>query len=567
MRYASDTYGVMRSAIVGVVMAGAVACAGCLPEPTPAVGKHLVPARDVEYVTLSRGADGEAGDDVVYVKQKDPPTPIPESGGLVGYPADLFAVSTGGGATRRLAEDISPALGGLVWDARARLVVVRPTPSAFAPSQPHGLIGIDVATGAVDDLGGDNFWPPVSLSGHWIITIREAPDAHLWAVSVDGLEVDVGPADHTYYDFVGDRIFYREDAGEAGLIAEDGTKTVLADVTMSDYVRVFPMADGDLLVTLHAGPPASAEWRLLGTANAGSIVNSDVSNVYNMAMSRDRKKIAYVVMTPDGTFEAHALTPGATPPQDEAWELPPSSVGLNYLLTWRPGTDELWCLDNNTWPVVLRPGQPAVASARGAVIVHVVDPSSPGPTAVLDVYAPAEPGATYDFFIEGGRWWIARDAMQGGTVRLAEASDPSGATGIVLGEAGEFVKEVAILEPGRRIAVRMLRSDDLTPPDLYTIDLTDGTKRLVATHAPQVVYGTNRVLVSAEANQAGDGARLSLIDLLTGATSVIADNVAQMVVARPCRTCLPLDPGARTAFTIQARFPFEQDGVWTGTLP
>jgi hypothetical protein len=71
----------MRSAIVGVVMAAAVACAGCLPEPTPAVGKHLAAVRNVNYVMWSRAPDGEAGEDVVYIKQKDPPPPLPPEGG------------------------------------------------------------------------------------------------------------------------------------------------------------------------------------------------------------------------------------------------------------------------------------------------------------------------------------------------------------------------------------------------------------------------------------------------------------------------------------------------------
>lgn len=554
----------MRSALIGVVLGGAVVCAGCLPEAKPAVGKHLVGIRDVNYVTWSRGADGEPGDDVVYIKRKDPPTPAPPEGGPLGYPADLWAVPAGGGPSRRVLEDMMPAESAfLQWDARGHLLASRLSPSMYAPSVPHALLAVDIATGNADDLGGDVFAPGFSSPGRWRLAIRETPQPRMWALSVDGLAVDVGPPD-VFARSVGDRIYFQNDQREVVRVEVDGSKTVISTaLAVYDQYSVFEMAAGELLVVRHA-MYAGADWQLLGTASRGTIVGD---NLYSFLPSRDGQKLGYVLTTPEGKTEAHVLTPGTRPPADEAWELPPPSSGLpNYLLTWRPGTDELWCLDNNQYPIVVKPGQPPIVSKRIAGTVHIVDPSSPQSSPVIDVFRAAN-ADDYDFFLEDGRWWIARDAQQGGTVRLADASDPSGATGIVIGEAGEFVPEVAILERGRRMALSVKRADDLTPPDIYTLDLTDGTKRIVATHVPQIVYGTNRVLVSEDANHAGDGARLTLIDLATGAGSVIAENVALMAVARPCPTCLPLDPGARTAFVIQARFPFAQDGVWSGILP
>jgi hypothetical protein len=552
----------MRSVLIGVVIG--MACAGCLPEAKPAVGKHLVGVRDVGYVTWARGADGEASDDVVYIKQQNPPPPLPPEGGPVGYPADLWAVPAVGGPSRLVMKDMMPAQGAfLQWDAAGHLMAMRPAPSVYAPSLPHTLLAVDIATGNAEDLGGETY-AGLSPSGRWRIAVRETPQPRLWALSVDGLAVDIGSSE-TFARYVGDRIFFQNDQREVVRVENDGSTTVVSPALgPNDQYQVYAMAAGDLLAVIHP-VYSGADWRLLGTTSGGTIVGE---NLYSFAPSRDGRKLGYVLTTADGRTEAHVLTPGATPPVDETWELPPPSSGLpNYLMTWRPGTDEFWCLDNNQYPIVLKPGQAPIVSHRIAVVgVHVVDPASAGSKPIVSLYEPFNPDE-FDFFFEGGRWWIAKDERDRGVVRLADASDPSGETGIVLGEAGEFVSEIAILEPGRRIAVSMRRMDDLAPPDVYTIDLIEGTKRVVATHAAQIVYGTNRVLVSQEANKAGDSGRLTLIDLNTGAQSVIAENVALMAVARPCPTCLPLDPGARTAFTIQARFPFEQDGVWTGVLP
>jgi hypothetical protein len=459
-------------------------------------------------------------------------------------------------------EDMFPADGGfLMWDAGAHLLVERRMPSVHAPSSQYALLALDVATGDAEDLGGAT-WAGISPSGRWRMAISETPEPRLWALSVDGLAVDVGGSETFYARYVGDRIYFLNDQREVVRVDEDGSTTVVSSgLAVTDSFSVIEMAAGDLLLVTH-GLYSGVDWRLLGTSSGGTIVGD---NLYTFAPSPDGQKLAYVLTTPDGKTEAHVLTLATTPPTDETWELPPPSNGVpNYLITWRPGTDEVWFLDNTQYPIVVKPGQAPIVSIRIAVGVNIVDPSSPQSSPIIQLYGWS---GDWDFFLEGGRWWIAKDARDGGTVRLADASDPSGETGIVIGEAGEFVSEVAILEAGRRMAVRMQRTEDLTTPDLYTIDLIDGTKRIVATHAAQVVYGTNRVLVSAEANHAGDGARLTLIDLTTGVESMIAENVAQMAVARPCRTCLPLDPGARTAFVIQARFPFEQDGVWSATLP
>ena len=150
-------------------------------------------------------------------------------------------------------------------------------------------------------------------------------------------------------------------------------------------------------------------------------------------------------------------------------------------------------------------------------------------------------------------------------IRLSDASNPDDGSGPVLASAGQGIGEVAVLESGRRLALTLGSGEE--PANLAIVDAVDGTVRIIATHVAQVSFGTNRILARSMANKGGDLSRLSLFDLGSGAESVIAENVARLVVARPCASCLPLDPGARVLFTVQARFPYERDGIWLGTLP
>jgi hypothetical protein len=252
------------------------------------------------------------------------------------------------------------------------------------------------------------------------------------------------------------------------------------------------------------------------------------------------------------------------------WEMPPArgGFGTGYAPIWRPGTDELWAIDDSlypdVYPVVLRRGEPPLVVDRAALTFRVIDASSPGPP-VQDLFAPWLDPAFGQLFIDGSRWWVSKDPDDPAVIRLSDPSNPNDGGGIVLASAGQGINQVAVLESGKRLAFMLGSGEE--PDNLATVDAATGEVRIVATHVAQAAYGTGRILARSGASQGGDLSKLSLFDLTTGAESVIAENVAKMVVARPCATCLPLDPGARLLFTVQARFPFERDGIWLGVLP
>jgi hypothetical protein len=553
----------------------AVASVGCLPEPKPVLGKHVLAERDIGYLTFSRAPDGEAGDHAVYVKQKPDHPPIPPGvGGDVGYPADVWAVGTAGGERRLLLEDIRPLFNApYVWDARRRLIVEQ---DQSPPSGLYHVLGIDVATGQVDTLsvGGNNFL--LSPSGRWSIVVRPGatpPATEQWAVSVDGAEVRIPD---TFTQFVGDHIYFANQNAQLVRIDDDGATTVVADLSMAANWLVVGMAAGDLLVTSHGDVTTEEwkEWQLLGSGYAGVIAGS--ANVYSAIVSPDGRRVAFNRIsgserTGAGKVEILVLTPDQTPPE-HIWELPPPKVDVGIpassTLVWRPGTDEMWALDSSLYPdlypVVLRPGQPPVALARPALAFSVVDPTSPG-SAVQDLFRPFDVAGYGQIFIDNGRWWVSKDPDDPNVIRLSDASNPDDGSGLVLASAGQGVGEVAVLESGRRLALTLGSGEE--PNNLAIVDAVDRTVRILATHVAQVSYGTSRILARSMASKSGDSSRLSLFDLGSGAESVIAENVAKLVVARPCATCLPLDPGARLLFTVQSRFPYERDGIWLGTLP
>lgn len=556
--------------------------AGCLPEPKPVVGKHILAERDIGYLTFSRAADGEAGDDAVYVKQKPDHPPIPSGvGGDVGYPADLWAVGAAGGERRLLVEDIQPLFfNPYQWDARRRLIVeqVQPPPEA----RQYFVLGVDIAAGRVDNLGLDNGGSggdfQLSPSGRWAIVVRDTggPRVQQLAVSVDGFEVPIPTSGVQQVLFAGDHIYFADESRQLVRIGDDGSTSVVADLAMAANWHVVGMAAGDLLVTFHGDVTREqwTEWQLIGSGAAGVITG--VADFYSASVSPDGRRVGFNRITSDartggGKVEVLVLTPDQTPPE-QIWELPPSKVDMGFpagfALVWRPGTDELWALDSSLYPdlypTVLRPGQPPVSLARPAVTFAVVDPTSPG-LAVQDLFHPWDADGYGQIFIDNGRWWVSKDPDDVNVIRLSDASNPDGGSGLVLGSAGQGIGEVAVLESGRRLALTLASGEE--PANLAIVDAVDRTVRIIATHVAQVSFGTNRILARSMANKGGDLSRLSLFDLGSGAESVIAENVARLVVARPCASCLPLDPGARLLFTVQARFPYERDGIWLGTLP
>jgi hypothetical protein len=552
-------------------------CVACLPEPRPVVGKHLLLERDIGYLTFSRAPDGEAGEDAVYVKQKPDHPPIPaDQGGEVGYPADLWAIGTDGGERRLLVEEIQPLFfSPFVWDARRRLIVEkRQTPW---PDQLFDVLGVDIATGQVDklglDAGGSGGEYQLSPSGRWALVFREG--SRRVAVSVDGVEIPL--PNGTYPQFIGDRIYFQDESRQLVRIEDDGTTAIIADVSTANNWSLVRLVSGELLFRTYGTWDTEqwSDWQLLGTSYAGRSEGTAGFFDGTGSISPDGRRVAFNVYRsgPRGDteqVEVHVLTPDETPPE-QVWVLPPPKVPMfvsGVGLIWRPGTDEIWAIDSSAYPelypLVLRPGQAPVPLSRPALMFSVVDPSVPG-GAVQDLTRQSYYGHYGHIFIDGGRWWVSKDPGDLAVIRLSDASHPEDGGGIVLASAGQGINELAVLESGRRLAFTLGSGEE--PDNLATLDVFEGSVRIVATHVAQVAFGRDRLLARSSASKAGDSSTLSMFDLTTGKESIFAENVARMVVARPCATCLPLDPGARVLFTVQARFPFERDGIWLGTLP
>ena len=149
-------------------------------------------------------------------------------------------------------------------------------------------------------------------------------------------------------------------------------------------------------------------------------------------------------------------------------------------------------------------------------------------------------------FIDNGRWWVSKDPDDPNVIRLSDASNPDDGSGLVLASAGQGIGEVAVLESGRRLALTLGSGEE--PANLAIVDAVDGTVR-DHRHARRAGELRNQPhpRPSRWPTRAGiyRGCRCSTS--ASGAESVIAENVARLVVARPCATCLPLDPGARAA--------------------
>jgi hypothetical protein len=86
-----------------------------------------------------------------------------------------------------------------------------------------------------------------------------------------------------------------------------------------------------------------------------------------------------------------------------------------------------------------------------------------------------------------------------------------------------------------------------------------------------VMTGATRALTLLNWISSAATGDLTLIDFDTGATTVLAENVSQIVLQPPAETTGlsgdPLAPGLDVAFVVHDLLDSPYDGVWVATLP
>ena len=129
---------------------------------------------------------------------------------------------------------------------------------------------------------------------------------------------------------------------------------------------------------------------------------------------------------------------------------------------------------------------------------------------------------------------------------------------IELGAGAAIAFEVRPLGGGRR--------------DLYLAEPPWDGRRLLVRDVARVIFGAGRALalvrkIGGRGERGAGAGDMVLVDLASGAETLLARNVVDMALPRPCAGCDPLAAGAPVLYSVQARVPYRFDGLWLGTLP
>src|SRR3569623_540438 len=223
---------------------------------------------------------------------------------------------------------------------------------------------------------------------------------------------------------------------------------------------------------------------------------------------------------------------------------------------WRPGHDALRC-------VATAPGEPRSSLWRW---VPAGDPAAvlPGQYPVIPITSDA------------GQWPFTRDGQflltfdgtsqtDKPTIVLRDAGAPTTAL-MVLNPTGTGVHDVRQLPDGRLIVSDWIT--DANQADIYLVDGAAGTMSPLAHGGNVVAAGATRVEAPLDWVVAGGAGSLSLIDLATGASTLLAENVHAVDVEAPGGPGVyRLAPGTRVAYISRNRVASPYDGLWLVSLP
>jgi hypothetical protein len=230
---------------------------------------------------------------------------------------------------------------------------------------------------------------------------------------------------------------------------------------------------------------------------------------------------------------------------------------------WRPCRDELWL-----------PWTEYDTNAPYSVINHLTVWAPGVPVRQLDgVVATALerlPDLDDSMFSRAGTWVFTLAVDQGGraAVSALSADDPS-QPAVPLNPAGTTVDSYWELADGRLVFEAAITGNRIN--DIYIVDPARAERRALASGGHVLSVGATRLLALLDWLPSSGSGTLTLVDLETGAHTVIAENVFAAALDR--RT-LPGDPdgdplgsGARLAYLVRNRLDSPWDGLWMTTLP
>jgi hypothetical protein len=565
--------------------------AGCLPVGTPPVGQHVIADRTLTGVYLSPS------------EQEGVPSHLLATGPLRGLPlasvyassepyvsdgaalSDLYVIPYDGVASPAsglagwqpvvsdLVVDYRALIGGdIPTDSQGRLIFLRYVPDLDLMQ----IERVDLADRATSQVG----YPSVLVNGQFFVLspARTRVYSPGQLCELDGClpvnraasEAGAGATANqfaTIVAFIGEDFYYvdrpagasaatggnlnriRPQATPEVLLSFTGTVTfqpILSDRTpqlllflsTDSGAAPFALLDTDTLNTTSL-PPEKGQAQFVSASSDGHWL----AFVTALAAANPGQRADHRLFLYDWTTGSHATVDSARVGQ-----------GIGTYREWRPGRAELWFSTFDDGLGVWRPDA-GLATARSTLLPYLRAPEDKS-----------------SVFTRDGRHWFS----------MGEGGEGARST-VYVGSSDAPTAPLQVLNPRGTVTTSYWETDggrllvgawtlDGNRKDIYLVDADAGTSRAIASTGHLLALGHTRALALLNWESARESGDLTLIDLASGAHTVLAENVYEVSVDRGMSASVPpggdtLAPGTRVAFLTNNRLASPWDGLWVASLP
>ena len=536
---------------------------GCLPTGDPPLGQHIVADRTLAAVFLtpsgidgappnllaagpvkSVGSQGASGFDLYrfdYLSRSQ------LACGLTGLPATVADVIAEEGVTQ--ASYIPQT------DHRGRLVYVKP---AAPESDASKVVArFDFATGRDEDLASPG-WEKAAF-------LLSASHSRIFAggsIFDDDGATQVGPLSTAEPAFVDDDLYYGTVLyGGTGVVGSTisrsrtkaATETLLSSMGMVKFLPIRSDVAAQLMVSW-SSEAGDVPYLLLDTRHMASApLPAQRGQAQFQSASSDGHWLAFQEPTAGGGNRLFLFdwTMGSYETSDS------STVPIGTENDWRPGLHELWI----------------GLSGKGLAIWNPAGGWLHGDPKLVP--------AKLTFGLDGRTSMFTRDGAHCFSVESSQVGEVAKTTYYV-GSADEPTAPRLALNPNQQFRSIWESDDgrllvgattfDQNRQNIYLVDPKAGSSRVIASGGHVVAVGRTRALALLNWQLASSTGDLTLIDLDTGANTVIARDVYQLAVdpqafADPSANTEHLASGTRIAFLSRNRLVSPYDGLWVASLP
>lgn len=437
-------------------------------------------------------------------------------------------------------------------DSAGRLLCVRG--HARTDAEGSYVARIDFSSGQEDDLGPPGRHP----LGFLLSPSRSRVSVSGRVLNPDDTVSPIDPESPAEPAFIGDDLYYGvSKLGETGTVS-------------SIYRDRIGHAPESLLSTTGV-----VTFRTIATDVATQLLVSSKSEVgetpyllfdserrSSMLLPSQRGSAQLQSISSDG----HWLTFGEPAPEG----------GRLFLFDWTSGDNASLILNGSVDRAEWRPGHHELWIPLGSGI-NVVWAASPD-TAKASFSAGTtqvefSPDGRRSMFTRDGKHWLSSQGRTVGSDGITVAffagdvDDPSLAP-VQLNPWGEELAALWEMADGRLLvgasALRVGKRQDI-----FLVDADAGSSKLIASGGHLVALGQNRALALLNWQLSSSTGDLTLIDLGTGAKTLLAENVYDLAVdtAGSEASVDTLAPGTRIAFLVRNRLASPYDGLWVARLP